>query len=202
MGLVAMLEREATKRSLWPPRDAADRLLAPPDAFYLVRDMAYGRASSRDPFTTIREWRGTCSGKHYLLRVLFAELGLRADLMACTTRITGENAVYLPPALRELLNAGPIIDIHNYLILHPPHGAMVVDATWPLHMKALGVTVNEEFVWGRDMTIACEPLVTQVVLDHGDPQQFKEDLLRKSADARELARRDAFIAAMDKYGES
>lgn len=58
--------------------------------------------------------------------------------MACTTRITGENAVYLPPALRELLKDGPIIDIHNYLILHTPHDPMVVDATWPLHMKALG----------------------------------------------------------------
>ena len=34
-------------------------------AFLPVRDMPYTRASSRDPTTTIQEWRGTCSGKHY-----------------------------------------------------------------------------------------------------------------------------------------
>lgn len=44
-------------------------------AFLLVRDMPYTRASSRDPETIIQEWRGTCSGKHYLLKSLFAELG-------------------------------------------------------------------------------------------------------------------------------
>ena len=27
-------------------------------------------ASNRDPETTINEWRGTCSGKHYLLQKL------------------------------------------------------------------------------------------------------------------------------------
>jgi hypothetical protein len=52
------------------------------------------------------------------------------------------------------------------------------------------------------MTIACEPLVTQVVPDHGESQQFKEERLRKSADARDLARREAFVAAMERYGGS
>src|SRR5688500_15686837 len=34
-------------------------------AFALVRDIPYGRASSRRPEVIIDEWRGTCSGKHY-----------------------------------------------------------------------------------------------------------------------------------------
>lgn len=201
MPLLEVLHQEATRRSLWPPRGGSpDQPLGAPEVFRLVRDMPYGRASSREPLITIREWRGTCSGKHYLLRSLFAELGLRADLMACTTRITSENAPYLPPDLRGLLAAGPIIDIHNYLVLYTPRGPMRVDATWPLSMKILGLTVNEEFEWGRDMALACAPIVHQVVPDDGDPQACKENLLRTSADAPELARHEAFIAAASRYG--
>ncbi len=143
MPLLEALHQEATRRSLWPPRGGIpSQPLGAAEVFCLVRDMPYGRASSRDPLTTIREWRGTCSGKHYLLRSLFAELGLRADLMACTTRVTAENAPYLPPDLRRLLAAGPIIDIHNYLVLYTRQGPMRVDATWPLPMKTIGLTVN------------------------------------------------------------
>jgi len=47
MSLVSALQQEATRRSLWPPRDATDRPLEAPDTFYLVRDMPYGRAKSR-----------------------------------------------------------------------------------------------------------------------------------------------------------
>ena len=50
--------------------------------------MTYQRASDRQPETLIREWRGTCSGKHYLLQALFAELGIPARLIACTTNLT------------------------------------------------------------------------------------------------------------------
>lgn len=200
MPLLEALHQEATRRSIWSPRGVSPgQPLGAAEVFYLVRDMPYGRASSRDPLTTILEWRGTCSGKHYLLRPLFAELGLRADLMACTTRITSENAPYLPRELRRLLAAGPIIDIHNYLVLYTRCGPMRVDATWPLSMKTLGLAVNEEFVWGRDMVLACDPIVHQVVPDDGDPQVLKERLLRQSTDAHELARREAFIAAVSRY---
>lgn len=201
MGLLEVLRQEAGRRSLWPPQGRSpDQPLGAAEVFALVRDMPYGRASARDPLTAIREWRGTCSGKHYLLRGLFAEIGLRADLMACTTRITAENAPYLSPELRRLLADGPIIDIHNYLVLHTRRGSMRVDATWPLPMRALGLPVNEQFVWGRDMALACDPIVHLAVPDDGDPQAFKERLLRQSAGADELARREAFITAASRYG--
>src|SRR5215211_5550462 len=87
-------------------------------AFLLVRDMPYTRASSRDPETIIQEWRGTCSGKHYLLKRLFAELGYASRLIACTT------VAYIDPKevrgkLRKLLeeSEGRFVDVHNYLIL-------------------------------------------------------------------------------------
>jgi hypothetical protein len=197
--LVSTLQEEATRRCLWPlPGRGAGHSLGAPEAFSLVRDMPYARASSRETLITIREWRGTCSGKHYLLRALFAELGLRADLLACTTRITAADAANLPSEVQELLRDGPVIDIHNYLILHTPRGPMIVDATWPLEAKSLGLPVNEEFVWGRDMVLACDPIDHWIVPDDGDPQASQEALLRRSAHGDDLARRDALIEAISR----
>ncbi len=50
------------------------------------------------------------------------------------------------------------------------------------------------------MALVCAPIVHQVVPDDGDPQVFKESLLMQSADAHELARREAFIAAASRHG--
>ena len=79
--LLDTLKSEAIQRSLLKPEEGIDLK----KAFLLVRDMPYTRASSRDSETIIHEWRGTCSGKHYLLKKLFAELGYQSKLIACTT---------------------------------------------------------------------------------------------------------------------
>ena len=48
----------------------------------------------------------------------------------------------MPPELQALLNSEPIYDVHNYLVVHSPQGETVVDATWPLHLKAIGLPAN------------------------------------------------------------
>ncbi len=112
--------------------------------------MPYTRASSRDPETIIGEWRGTCSGKHYLLQGLFAELGYSSRLIACTT-VAHIDPKDVRGKLRTLLeqSEGRFVDVHNYLILETPEGEMIVDATWPLATKGMGTVVNERFVWER-----------------------------------------------------
>ena len=61
-----ILKSEAVERGLLKPKEDINA----EKAYTLVRDMPYTRASSRDSETIIREWRGTCSGKHYLLKKL------------------------------------------------------------------------------------------------------------------------------------
>jgi hypothetical protein len=39
-------------------------------AFTTVRDIAYGNIGSRDPYDVLRAKKGTCSGKHALLKLL------------------------------------------------------------------------------------------------------------------------------------
>lgn len=190
MGLLAILKEEAVKRDLLAPEANIDAATA----FYLVRDMPYIRASSREPEAIIREWRGTCSGKHYTLKALFEELGIQSQVMACTAvyKFGIENA---HEAVQQALANTDVVfvDVHNYLILDLPTGGMVVDATWPLTSKGFGTIVNERFVLGESQAIACEPIQTWVVPEEGDPQAFKDELLHANFSEEELIHRDEII---------
>lgn len=190
MTLLSLLKSEAIKRHLLPPQAAIDAATA----FALVRDMPYRRASDREPETILREWQGTCSGKHYLLKALLAELGIPSQVIACTVTLQLEQAD-LPAELWAAIapTNGRFVDIHNYLQLQLPEGEMIVDATWPLSTKKLGLTVNETFTLGQNQTTAYPPSQTWVVPEDGDAQAFKDDLLRAHFTPQELAARDAFI---------
>lgn len=191
--LLETLKSNAVERGLLQPREDIDV----EKAFLLVRDMPYIRASSRDPQTIIHEWRGTCSGKHYLLKELFAELGYSSRLIACTT-VTHIDPKEVWGKLRRLLeqSGGRFVDVHNYLVLELPGREMIVDATWPLSTRGMGTVVNEHFVLGEDQQIACKPVKTWVVPADRDPQEFKDEILKDSFSPEEIAHREEFIKTL------
>lgn len=191
--LLEQLKAKAVERGLLQP----DAEIGLEQAYKLVRDMPYTRASSRDSKTIIQEWRGTCSGKHYLLKKLFAELGYASRVIACTT-VTLIDPKQTTGKLRKLLEQsnGRFVDVHNYLILELPEGEMIVDATWPLATKGMGTVVNETFVRGQNQQIACEPLKTWVVPEDRNAQEFKDEILKESFTAEELAHREEFIKTL------
>jgi hypothetical protein len=197
--LLDSLMSKAIEKGLLKPEEEIDA----EKAFTLVRDMPYTRASSREPETIIAEWRGTCSGKHYLLKKLFAELGYASRLIACTT-VTHIDPKEVMGKLRKLLEQsnGRFVDVHNYLILELPEGEMIVDATWPLATKSMGTVVNKNFVFGENQQIACEPLKTWVVPEEGDSQEFKNKILKDSFTPEELAHREEFIQTLGKVTNS
>ena len=196
--LLSLLEQESRERGFLSTDDS----LTPEGAFALVRDMPYRRASSRKPQAIVEEWQGTCSGKHYLLADIFRELGLECRVIMCTHRFTRENTAHFPEELKRLLAAGPVPDVHTYLRVNTGRGWTVVDATWPDSAEPLGMTVNRDFVPGRDMTIACDSIETLPVPDGRDPQEFKEELIREfCGDSSGV--RDEFIEGMGRWlGES
>jgi hypothetical protein len=197
--LLEVLKSEALERGLLKPGEEIDI----EKAFLLVRDMPYTRASSRDPETIIQEWRGTCSGKHYLLKGLFSELGYASRLIACTT-VTHIDPKKAKGKLRKLLeqSQGRFVDVHNYLVLELPEKEMIVDATWPLATKGMGTVVNERFVLGQNHQIACEPLKTWTVPEDRNAQEFKDQILKESFTPQELAHRDEFIKTLGRMTNS
>ena len=197
--LLKTIKSKAIERGILTPNDEIDLEMA----FTLVRDMPYTRASSRDPETIIHEWLGTCSGKHYLLKDLFAELGYSSRLIACTT------TVHIDPKeskgkLRKLLQQsnGEFVDVHNYLILELPEKEMIVDATWPISTKGMGTVVNERFVLGENQNIACKPIKIWVVPEDRDSQEFKDEILKDSFTPQQLEHRDEFIKTLGEMTNS
>ncbi len=197
--LLELLKSKAIEKGLLKLEDEIDA----EKAFSLVRDMPYIRASSRDPETIIAEWRGTCSGKHYLLKGLFAELGYSSHVMACTT-VGHIDPQKVWGKLRKLLrqSEGRFVDVHNYLVLELPDGKMIVDATWPISNKGLGTVINERFVLGENQKIAVEPIKSWVVPDDRDSQEFKDEILKESFTPEELAHRDEFVETLSKVTNS
>jgi hypothetical protein len=197
--LLETLKATAIERGLLKPHEEIDL----EKAYYLVRDMPYIRASTRDPETIIHEWRGTCSGKHYLLKGLFAELGYSSRLIACTT-VNLIDPKKVRGKLRKLLQQsnGRFVDVHNYLVLELPGKEMIVDATWPLDTKGSGTVVNERFVLGENHQIACEPVKTWVIPDDRNAQDFKNEILKESFTPEELAHREEFIKALGEMSKS
>jgi len=194
MRLLDYLKSEAVRRRLI----CSDVELEPSIVFALVRDMPYHRASDRRPETIINEWQGTCSGKHYLLKALFAELGIPSQIMACTTVVPVDPA-QIPESHLPLYDSANrrFVDIHNYLILDLPDGqCMIVDATWPLTARASGLPVNEDFILGQDQRLAAIPLQTWLVPEDQDPQDYKDHLLRKNFTPAELEFREVVIEAL------
>lgn len=196
--LSSLLETASRQRGLL----GADESLTAGRAFELVRDMPYRRASSRRPEAIVEEWRGTCSGKHYLLADILRELGLDSRVIMCTHRFTVENTGHFPPELRQLVAEAPIPDVHTYLRVRTPDGWTLVDATWPSSAGPLGMPVNGEFLPGSDMAIACDPIETLPVPEGMDPQEFKEQVIREFC-GESSGVRDEFIEGMGRWlGES
>jgi hypothetical protein len=107
--LLSLLGRESRRRNLI----GADETLTAATCFTLIRDMPYRRASSRQPEAIIREWQGTCSGKHYALNRIFDELGLDSRVIMCTHRFTRDNTLHFPAELRALAEREPVPDVHT-----------------------------------------------------------------------------------------
>ena len=194
MRLLDFLKQEALQRGLINPDAEMDAAIA----FALVRDMPYRRASDRHPETTIREWQGTCSGKHYLLQALFAELDLPSQIIACTTVVPVDRDD-VPDHLLPLYESANrrFVDVHNYLLVTLPGGGqMVVDATWPLSAAGTGLTANPAFVLGQDQQIAAVPLESWPIPPGRDPQDIKEELLRTHFTPAELLFREEVIMAL------
>ena len=191
--LLDQLKEAAVRRGLLD----ADAPLDAATVFRLVRDMPYKRASDRRPETIIREWRGTCSGKHYLLAALFRELGLKTRVMAGVLRTRPDPKTTHPDLLKLLEPVGGVfVDVHNWVEIDLPDGPMTVDATWPIYLKPFGFPVNEEFELGVSQPLAYPIEITYVVPEDEDPQAFKDHLLQTHFTPNELRARDAFIQAL------
>lgn len=169
------------------------------DAFRLIRDLPYRRPQGRALTAPIDEWCGTCSGKHALLAAVLTEFGLQSRLMVATYAFRWTLPGRPPAELAAVLAAGPVPDVHNFLMISPDGLTWsAVDATWPSSARSLGLVVN---AWspGQHHVLACsEPYEAWEMPAAGDMRAAKEAILARHCGG-ERRRREAFIAALSAW---
>lgn len=100
--------------------------------FERVRDIPYGVIDSRNPEDVYRKNKGTCSGKHLLLKELYLALGMRVRDVICfhLYEELPRNIDY-PQELRKILeeNSG-VPDFHNFIRVYVGNDWVTLDATF------------------------------------------------------------------------
>lgn len=121
-----------------------------------VRDIPYGVIGSREPQTVYENHKGTCSGKHGLLKELYHELGIQTQDYIAMHRFKDLSVSY-PQSLKIILERSNILDPHNFFKIQINRRWILVDITWDKPLKRLGFTVNENWDGKTDMQITVKP---------------------------------------------
>jgi hypothetical protein len=172
-----------------------DALRARIKLFENVRDIPYCYPASRDPAEVLKQRRGSCSGKHYLLGALFRMLGLRVRHMICTHRFN-ESPLVFPPPMQEMLRKNEIVDLHDYLQIAVEDTWIDIDATWERGLREFGFLGNDE--WDGKGAMLLSVVADDFAEAERDPERLKEELLSKLT-PRQRALRKQFLEALSQW---
>lgn len=161
--------------------------------FEKVRDISYAYPTSRDPLEVLRQQRGSCSGKHYLLGEMYRILALPARHMICTHRFN-ESPIAFPPEMQDILRKNEIVDLHDYIQIAVDGTWVDVDATWEAGLRAFGFPVNED--WDGKTSMALSVVPEDLTVVEGDPERQKEAMLHKLTPRQRMLRKQ-FLEALD-----
>jgi hypothetical protein len=126
-----------------------------------VRDIPFGTIGSRDPYKVYLANKGTCSGKNFLIKELFNEIGVKTKDMICLQRWKDltwypddeYDVVKLPNDLMEHFDKNEIVDFHNFVKIFVDGKWVQLDVTIDLPLKALGFHVVENWDGKSDMPL-------------------------------------------------
>lgn len=163
--------------------------------FERVRDIPYTYPASRDPEDVIRQGRGSCSGKHYLLGELYRRLGLRVRNMICSHRFN-ESPLPFPDEMQGMLRRDEIVDVHDYLQIDIDGTWVDIDATWEKGLRDFGFPVTEDWDGSSSMVLSVVP-DEHIQVDR-EPARVKEELLA-TLSPRQRSLRKRFLEALSRW---
>ncbi len=147
--------------------------------FERVRDIPYGDIGSRNPTDVYKQNKGTCSGKHELLKELYQQLGIQVKSYLVMHHFK-KMPVKFPNHIQNILNKRNILDPHNFLKILVSKKWITVDVTWNKPLKKLGFPVNENWDGKTDMQIAVMP--KGKIFETNDPISLKKQLISQLSD--------------------
>lgn len=167
-----------------------------------VRDIPFGNIGSREPYAVYQANKGTCSGKNFLIKELYNELGIKTKDMICLQRWKDltwfpddeYGVVSLPDDLMKHFDNNEIVDFHNYLKILVDGRWVQLDVTIDAPLQALGFHVVENWDGKSDMPLCF--VGSHKVWDCGDlGHEKKIEFTAMMPAGLEAARKD-FLKAM------
>jgi len=129
--------------------------------FEKVRDIQFGSIKSRHPMDVYKVNKGTCSGKHFLLRELYKGIGIKTKDMICMQR--WKDLTWYPTEIYKIVNFSEelknilihneIIDFHNYIKIFIDEKWIQLDATVDKPLKKFGFFTTESWDGKTDMPL-------------------------------------------------
>ncbi len=143
--------------------------------FEKVRDIPYGQIGSSNPQDVYTQNKGTCSGKHTLLKNLYEELDIPTKSFVIRHHFNDLDIDY-PPDVKEILKKTRIADFHNFLKIKRKNKWIMVDATWDKPLKKYGFPVTENWD-GKSNTEICVA-VGESIFETTSPNADKSKYLK------------------------
>jgi hypothetical protein len=140
--------------------------------FEKVRDIPHGYINSRNPLDVYNHNKGTCSGKHELLKALYEELNIPVKNF-----VVKHNFKNLPNDISKLLGSKDMLDLHNFLKIKINNKWLTVDATWDKDLEELGFPVNHNWDGQSNMQLAVK--TQEEVREVKDPIASKEEFINQ-----------------------
>lgn len=128
--------------------------------FHAVRNIPYGSTGVRDPLKVILENRGSCTGKHLLLRDLLRAQGFTTEIITMFTYFNEGIPIVdsYPPELKRLCGEERIPDFHHYARVWTGDRWVKLDATWHDRLIPFGFAVNTDWAGDGDTALAAVPI--------------------------------------------
>ena len=166
---------------------------------FSIRDIPYGRPTNNTPEDVLREWRGTCSGKHLALHEILTSLGYVSRFYMTQCRIT-PHGDWIPGGIREKIPEEGIWDVHNFLKIEVDHHEVIVDITWPESLKRDGFPVTTSWDGKENFNLAVADIGEYVEIPaNQDGLSYKKQWLYELNPGVKAECREKFIEALSDH---
>lgn len=135
--------------------------------FNQIRDIPYYLVPQiADPYewaqSVLKENKGSCSPKHYLLGLLFSKLGIPIKYATYPFQ-WDKQAIKYPPGIMDLARGSPV-GYHGACKAYLNDKWVLVDATWDIGLKKSGFPVNDRWD-GISQTLNAVTPIEEIVHD-------------------------------------
>ena len=154
--------------------------------YHAVRNIPYGRAGKRDPIAVLENHRGSCSGKHVLLRDLLRIAGYEAKVVTIHTYFNKAIPLLpsLPDDLSTMIRDREVDDYHHFVRIRISGQWLNLDATWQDALGEHEFPVNTDWDGTGHTAIASATIKEYPAVE--DIAAFKQKLIASlSPEARE-----------------